>query len=68
MLSVPARSAPDGELGAHTFQALTVPFAQRVRQIELTLERWRWLPPLEQPTDPGQHPGISSVRIQLESG
>jgi len=41
---------PDGELGAHTYQALTVPFAQRVRQIELTLERWRWLPALQQPS------------------
>jgi murein L,D-transpeptidase YcbB/YkuD len=40
----------DGELGAHSYQELTVPFAQRVRQIELTLERWRWLPALRQPT------------------
>lgn len=40
----------DGELGEHTYQALTVPFAQRVRQIELTLERWRWLPALEPPS------------------
>jgi murein L,D-transpeptidase YcbB/YkuD len=40
----------DGELGKHTYQALTVPFARRVRQIELTLERWRWLPSIEQPT------------------
>ena len=36
----------DGKLGKRTFAALTVPMAQRVRQIELTLERWRWLPPL----------------------
>jgi L,D-transpeptidase YcbB len=34
----------DGTLGASTFAALTTPMAQRVRQIELTLERWRWLP------------------------
>lgn len=42
--------APDGALGAGTLAALRVPFAQRVRQIELTLERWRWLPPLRPPT------------------
>src|SRR5581483_1550339 len=37
--------APDGRLGRDTYQALTTPFSQRVRQIELSLERWRWLPP-----------------------
>jgi L,D-transpeptidase YcbB len=40
----------DGTLGRSTFAALTVPLAQRVRQIELTLERWRWLPALRAPT------------------
>jgi len=40
----------DGALGASTLAALKVPFAQRVRQIELTLERWRWVPPLRPPT------------------
>ena len=35
---------PDGTLGRSTLAALTTPMAQRVRQIELTLERWRWLP------------------------
>ena len=35
---------PDGVLGAATFTQLTRPLIQRVRQIELTLERWRWLP------------------------
>jgi murein L,D-transpeptidase YcbB/YkuD len=39
----------DGSLGAQTYQALTTPLAQRVRQIELTLERWRWLPPFDAP-------------------
>jgi L,D-transpeptidase YcbB len=34
----------DGALGRDTYSALTTPFAQRVRQIELSLERWRWLP------------------------
>lgn len=42
--------AEDGALGAGTLNALRVPFAQRVRQIELTLERWRWVPALEPPT------------------
>jgi murein L,D-transpeptidase YcbB/YkuD len=35
----------DGALGAGTFTALTTPLSQRVRQIELSLERSRWLPP-----------------------
>lgn len=41
---------PDGVLGRDTFAALTVPLARRVRQIELTLERWRWVPPMRPPT------------------
>jgi len=39
----------DGALGSRTFAALTTPLAARVRQIELTLERWRWLPALDTP-------------------
>lgn len=39
----------DGALGRQTFTALTTPFSKRVEQIELTLERWRWLPPLQSP-------------------
>lgn len=39
----------DGALGKRTFAALTTSFAKRVEQIELTLERWRWLPPLQSP-------------------
>jgi murein L,D-transpeptidase YcbB/YkuD len=35
---------PDGVLGAATFTQLTRPLKDRVRQIELTMERWRWLP------------------------
>jgi murein L,D-transpeptidase YcbB/YkuD len=41
--------AADGALGKRTFAALNVPLAQRVRQIELTLERWRWLPEFATP-------------------
>ena len=34
----------DGVIGPATIAQLNRPFDQRVRQIELTLERWRWLP------------------------
>jgi murein L,D-transpeptidase YcbB/YkuD len=39
----------DGILGRATFRALTTSFATRIRQIELSLERIRWLPPLTSP-------------------
>lgn len=39
----------DGALGRKTFAALITPFSQRIQQIELTLERWRWLPPAQSP-------------------
>jgi murein L,D-transpeptidase YcbB/YkuD len=35
---------PDGELGGATLGALNVPVAQRIGEVELNLERWRWLP------------------------
>jgi murein L,D-transpeptidase YcbB/YkuD len=35
---------PDGVLGAATLAELTKPLSLRARQIELTMERWRWLP------------------------
>jgi L,D-transpeptidase YcbB len=35
---------PDGVLGPATYRALTTPFTRRVEQIELSLERIRWLP------------------------
>lgn len=41
--------AADGVLGGRTFDALTTPLNARVRQIELTLERWRWLPAFDTP-------------------
>ena len=34
----------DGRLGAGTVKQLNVPLSDRVRQMQLTLERWRWLP------------------------
>ncbi len=40
--------AEDGVLGRRTVEALNVPPSRRARQVELALERWRWLP------DPGR--------------
>lgn len=37
---------PDGVLGRATLEAVNTPFSHRVREIELALERLRWLPPL----------------------
>jgi len=34
----------DGVVGPTTLEALNVPVEQRMRQLELNLERWRWLP------------------------
>ncbi|HTT17413.1 MAG TPA: L,D-transpeptidase family protein [Candidatus Sulfotelmatobacter sp.] len=34
----------DGRLGAETLKQLNVPLSDRVRQLQLTLERWRWAP------------------------
>ncbi|UCG84840.1 MAG: L,D-transpeptidase family protein [Gemmatimonadota bacterium] len=34
----------DGVLGAATLAALNIPVEERIRQIALNLERWRWLP------------------------
>jgi len=34
----------DGRIGAQTLADLNVPLSRRVRQMQLTLERWRWLP------------------------
>jgi murein L,D-transpeptidase YcbB/YkuD len=35
---------PDGIVGPATLEALNVPVEERIRQIELNMERWRWLP------------------------
>jgi murein L,D-transpeptidase YcbB/YkuD len=34
----------DGVISTRTFAALNVPAAQRVKQIEMSIERWRWAP------------------------
>jgi murein L,D-transpeptidase YcbB/YkuD len=36
--------ADDGVIGAGLVAELNVPIAKRIRQLELNLERWRWLP------------------------
>jgi L,D-transpeptidase YcbB len=35
---------PDGRISAQTLVDLNVPLTRRVEEIQLTLERWRWLP------------------------
>lgn len=35
---------PDGVLGARTLRQLNTPLEQRLLQLRLALERWRWLP------------------------
>jgi murein L,D-transpeptidase YcbB/YkuD len=35
---------PNGRLDAQTLKSLNTPLSFRVRQMQLTLERWRWLP------------------------
>lgn len=38
---------PDGVIGRATFEQLNTPLTRRVRQIELALERMRWIPSFE---------------------
>ncbi len=35
---------PDGRIGKATLKQMNTPVAQRVRQLQLVLERWRWVP------------------------
>ena len=35
---------PDGCIGKATLKELNTPLSQRVRQLQLVLERWRWVP------------------------
>jgi murein L,D-transpeptidase YcbB/YkuD len=52
---------PDGVLGRETLAALATPLDARVRQIELSLERMRWLP--EFPAGPLIAVNIPSFRL-----
>jgi murein L,D-transpeptidase YcbB/YkuD len=46
----------DGVVGPRTLRALNVTIEQRLRQIELNLERWRWLP---------RHLGERHIRVNI---
>lgn len=35
---------PDGVIGKRTYQAMNVTVEQRIQQVEINLERWRWMP------------------------
>jgi L,D-transpeptidase YcbB len=50
--------AADGVISSKTFAALNVPAAQRVRQLELAVERVRWTPELAAPASPAVSPYI----------
>ena len=43
------RLLASGAASASRSELLTAPYGHRIRQIELTLERWRWLPPFTSP-------------------
>ena len=43
------RLLASGAASASPRELLAAPYARRIRQIELTLERWRWLPPFTSP-------------------
>lgn len=58
--------ADDGIIGRSTEAALRVPPAQRVRQIEWSMERLRWLPPLDDPR--GVAINIPTFRLQTWEG
>lgn len=53
----------DGVVGAKTLHALNVPVDQRIRQIQLNLERWRWMP--EQPGFPYIRVNIPGYQVQI---
>ena len=40
---------PDGRIGKDTLEQLNTPLSDRVRQLQLTLERWRWAPRVYNP-------------------
>lgn len=46
----------DGILGKQTYLALNIPIAERIQQIVMTMERWRWMP-----EDLGKHYVIVNI-------
>lgn len=58
--------AEDGVVAGNTLAALNVPVSQRIRQIQLNMERWRWLP-----RDLGKHHArvnIPEYRLDMWEG
>ena len=51
----------DGVIGATTLRAINVPLAARVRQIELAMERMRWLPLLDD--EPNIFVNVANFRL-----
>jgi murein L,D-transpeptidase YcbB/YkuD len=72
----------DGVVGPATFESLNVPFDKRVEQIELAMERMRWLPDLSETPfiavnvpafrlwalDPAQERGVPAANMRVVVG
>jgi murein L,D-transpeptidase YcbB/YkuD len=57
---------PDGLVGKTTLAALNVPIEERIRQVELNLERWRWMP--RRLGDPHVEVNIPGFELRLVRG
>jgi murein L,D-transpeptidase YcbB/YkuD len=57
---------PDGKAGPNTIAEMNVPAGRRVRQVELNLERWRWIP--RKLGDPCVVVNIPGFELQLVQG
>jgi murein L,D-transpeptidase YcbB/YkuD len=58
----------DGILGKRTVAAMNVPPASRARQVELALERWRWLPDPERRVVVVEIPRAVLQAVDVERG
>ncbi|HPR89522.1 MAG TPA: L,D-transpeptidase family protein [bacterium] len=47
---------PDGKIGKSTVAEMNIPVAERIRQLAVNLERWRWLP---------RNPGHRYIRVNI---
>jgi murein L,D-transpeptidase YcbB/YkuD len=57
---------PDGIAGKATLAALNVPVEERIRQVELNLERWRWMP--RRLGDPHVEVNVPGFELRLVRG
>ncbi|HEV8200086.1 MAG TPA: L,D-transpeptidase family protein [Candidatus Polarisedimenticolia bacterium] len=57
---------PDGVAGKTTIAALNVPIEERIRQVELNLERWRWMP--RRLGDPHVEVNVPGFELRLVQG